>query len=158
MKNIAGLMKQASQMQAKMAEMQAKVEALEVEGQSGAGMVRVTLGGKGELRRVKLDPKLADPAELEMLEDLLVSAHTDAKKKLDALMAEEMSRVTGGMELPAGPETPVLMRATSSPVHRSPNRISATGLRPRFGHSQTSLTCWLTDGRPDRFLDPGDRI
>ena len=106
MKNIAGLMKQASQMQAKMAEMQAKVEAMEVEGQSGAGMVRVTLGGKGELRRVKLDPKLADPAELEMLEDLLVSAHTDAKKKLDALMAEEMSRVTGGMELPAGLKLP----------------------------------------------------
>ena len=106
MKNIAGLMKQASQMQAKMAEMQARVEAMEVEGQSGAGMVRVTLGGKGELRRVKLDPKLADPAEVEMLEALLVSAHADAKKRLDALMAEEMSRVTGGMELPAGLKLP----------------------------------------------------
>ena len=106
MKNIAGLMKQASQMQAKMAEMQAKVEAMEVDGQSGAGMVRVTLGGKGELRRVKLDPKLADPAEIEMLEDLLVSAHADAKKRLDAMMAEEMSRVTGGIELPAGLKLP----------------------------------------------------
>ncbi len=106
MKNIAGLMKQASQMQAKMAEMQAKVEAMEADGQSGAGMVRVTLGGKGELRRVKLDPKLADPAEIEMLEDLLVSAHADAKKRLDAMMAEEMSRVTGGMELPAGLKLP----------------------------------------------------
>ena len=63
MKNIAGLMKQASQMQAKMAEMQAKVEAMETEGQSGAGMVVVTLSGKGDLRRVKIDPKLADPAE-----------------------------------------------------------------------------------------------
>ena len=60
MKNIAGLMKQASQMQAKMAEMQARVEAMEVDGQSGAGMVRVTLSGKGDIRRVKLDPKLAD--------------------------------------------------------------------------------------------------
>jgi DNA-binding YbaB/EbfC family protein len=106
MKNIAGLMKQASQMQAKMAEMQAKVEAMEVEGQSGAGMVRVTLGGKGDMRRVKLDPKLADPAELEMLEDLIVSAHTDAKKRLDALMADEMAKVTGGMDLPAGLKLP----------------------------------------------------
>ena len=106
MKNIAGLMKQASQMQAKMAEMQAKVEALEVEGQAGAGMVRVTLSGKGDMRRVKLDPKLADPNELEMLEDLIVSAHTDAKKKLDAMMAEEMGKVTGGMDLPAGLKLP----------------------------------------------------
>ena len=106
MKNIAGLMKQASQMQAKMAEMQAKVEAMEVEGQSGAGMVRVTLSGKGDMRRVKLDPKLADPNELEMLEDLIVSAHTDAKKKLDAMMAEEMGKVTGGMDLPAGLKLP----------------------------------------------------
>ena len=106
MKNIAGLMKQASQMQAKMAEMQAKVEALEVEGQAGAGMVRITLSGKGDVRRVKIDPKLADPNELEMLEDLIVSAHTDAKKKLDAVMAEEMSKVTGGMDLPAGLKLP----------------------------------------------------
>lgn len=106
MKNIAGLMKQASQMQAKMAEMQARVEAMEVEGQSGAGMVRVTLSGKGEMRRIKLDSKLADPNELEMLEDLIVSAHTDAKKKLDATMAEEMAKVTGGLDLPAGLKLP----------------------------------------------------
>ncbi len=106
MKNIADMMKKASQMQAKMAEMQARVEAMEVEGQSGAGMVRMTMGGKGELRRVKLDPKLADPAETEMLEDLLVSAHADAKKKLDAVLAEEMSRVTGGIELPPGLKLP----------------------------------------------------
>ena len=106
MKNIAGLMKQASQMQAKMAEMQARVEAMEVEGQAGAGMVRITLSGKGDMRRVKLDPKLADPNELEMLEDLIVSAHTDAKKKLDAMMADEMGKVTGGMDLPAGLKLP----------------------------------------------------
>ncbi len=106
MKNIAGLMKQASQMQARMAEMQAKVEAMEVTGESGAGMVKLTLAGKGDLRRVQIDPKLIDPAEAEMLEDLLVSAHADAKRKLDALMAEEMSKVTGGMELPAGLKLP----------------------------------------------------
>ncbi len=106
MKNIADMMKKASQMQAKMAEMQTKLEAMEVEGQSGAGMVRVTLSGKGDMRRVKIDPKLADPAELEMLEDLIASAHTDAKKKLDATMADEMSRVTGGLELPPGLKLP----------------------------------------------------
>ena len=106
MKNIAGLMKQASQMQAKMAEMQARVEAMEVTGEAGAGMVKVTLSGKGDMRRASVDPKLADPAEIEMLEDLIVSAHTDAKRKLDAMMAEEMSKVTGGMDLPAGLKLP----------------------------------------------------
>ena len=106
MKNLAGLMKQASQMQERMAEMQARVEAMEVTGESGAGMVKMTLAGKGEMRRVQIDPKLIDPNEAEMLEDLLVSAHADAKRKLDALMAEEMSKVTGGMELPAGLKLP----------------------------------------------------
>ncbi len=106
MKNLAGLMKQASQMQERMAEMQARVEAMEVTGESGAGMVKITLAGKGEMRRVQIDPKLIDPSEAEMLEDLLVSAHAEAKRKLDALMAEEMSKVTGGMELPAGLKLP----------------------------------------------------
>jgi DNA-binding YbaB/EbfC family protein len=106
MKNIAGLMKQASQMQAKMAEMQARVEAAEVKGQSGAGMVVVTLGGKGALRAIAIDPKLADPAEMEMLQDLIVSAHADAKRKLDEMMADEMAKVTGGMDLPAGLKLP----------------------------------------------------
>jgi DNA-binding YbaB/EbfC family protein len=106
MKNIAGLMKQASQMQAKMAEMQARVEVAEVQGQSGAGMVVVTMGGKGLLRGIKIDPKLADPSEMEMLQDLIVSAHADAKRKLDDMMAAEMSKVTGGMDLPAGLKLP----------------------------------------------------
>jgi len=106
MKNIAGLMKQASQMQAKMQEMQAKLETMEVEGAAGAGMVSVTLSGKSELKRVKIDPKLADPAETEMLEDLLVAAHADAKRKLEALTAEEMQKVTGGLQLPAGMKLP----------------------------------------------------
>jgi DNA-binding YbaB/EbfC family protein len=106
MKNIAGLMKQASQMQAKMAEMQARVEAAEVQGQSGAGMVVVTMAGKGNLRGITIDPKLADPAEMEMLQDLIVSAHADAKRKLDEMMADEMAKVTGGMDLPAGLKLP----------------------------------------------------
>lgn len=106
MKNLAGLMKQASQMQAKMQEVQAKLEALELEGIAGAGMVTVTLNGKGELRRLKIDPKLADPAETEMLEDLIVAAHADAKSKIDTAAAEEMKNVTGGMDLPAGMKLP----------------------------------------------------
>ena len=106
MKNLAGLMKQASQMQSKMAEMQAKMEAMEIEGSSGAGMVHVTLSGKGDLKRVKLDAKLLDPAESEMVEDLLIAAHADARRKLEAQTAEEMEKVTGGMSLPGGMKLP----------------------------------------------------
>jgi len=106
MKNLAGLMKQASQMQAKMAEMQAKMEAMEVDGSAGAGMVQVVLTGKGALKRVKIDPKLIDPNETEMMEDLIVAAHADAKQKVEALMAEEMQAATGGLQLPEGMKLP----------------------------------------------------
>jgi DNA-binding YbaB/EbfC family protein len=106
MKNIAGLMKQASQMQKKMEDMQAALEATVIEGSAGAGMVQVTLTGKGELRAVRIDPKLADPAEMEMLQDLLVAAHADAKRKIDAHAAEEMQKVTGGLNLPGGMKLP----------------------------------------------------
>ncbi len=106
MKNLAGLMKQASQMQAKMQEMQAKLDAMEIEGEAGAGMVRLTLSGKSELRRIKVDPKLLDPSESEMLEDLIVAAHADAKRKVEAVMADEMQRATGGLELPGGMKLP----------------------------------------------------
>ncbi len=106
MKNLAGLMKQASQMQSKMAEMQAKLETLEIEGGAGAGMVSLVLSGKGDLKRLKIDPKLADPAELEMLEDLLIAAHADARRKLEAQTSAEMEKVTGGMQLPGGLKLP----------------------------------------------------
>ena len=106
MKNLAGLMKQASQMQAKMQEMQAKLEALEIEGTAGAGMVTLTLNGKGELKRLKIDPKLADPAEMEMLEDLLIAAHAEAKRKIEATTNDEMQKVTGGLSLPGGMKLP----------------------------------------------------
>ena len=106
MKNIAGLMKQAQQMQEKMTEMQARLDAAEVEGVSGAGLVRVTMTGKGALKRVKVDPKLADPAETEMLEDLIIAAHADAKSKLDALTNFEMKNATGGLSLPPGLKLP----------------------------------------------------
>lgn len=106
MKNIAGLMKQASQMQQKMEEMQTTLEAMSVEGSAGAGMVTVVLSGKSELRSVRVDPKLADPAEMEMLQDLIVAAHADARRKVEAMAAEEMQKVTGGLNLPAGMKLP----------------------------------------------------
>ncbi|MBV9248754.1 MAG: YbaB/EbfC family nucleoid-associated protein [Acetobacteraceae bacterium] len=106
MKNLSGLMKQAQQMQERMQEVQSKLEAMELEGESGAGMVRVTLNGKGDMRRVKIDPKLADPADIEMLEDLIVAAHRDAKAKLESAAAAEMQKVTGGLQLPPGMKLP----------------------------------------------------
>jgi hypothetical protein len=106
MKNLGGLMKQAQQMQAKMQEMQAKLETLEITGESGAGLVRITLNGKGEMKGVKIDPKVADPADIEMLEDLIVAAHRDAKEKIDAETSAEMQKITGGMQLPPGMKLP----------------------------------------------------
>jgi hypothetical protein len=106
MKNLGGLMKQAAQMQSKMQEMQTRMETMELTGESGAGMVRVTLNGKGEMRRVQIDPKLADPSDMEMLEDLLLAAHRDAKTKIDAATADEMQKITGGMQLPPGMKLP----------------------------------------------------
>lgn len=106
MKNLGGLMKQAQQMQAKMQEMQAKLETLEITGESGAGLVRITLNGKGEMKGVKIDPKVADPADIEMLEDLIIAAHRDAKEKIDAETSAEMQKITGGMQLPPGMKLP----------------------------------------------------
>jgi len=106
MKNIAGLMKQAAQMQKKMEEMQARMDAMLVEGVSGAGMVVVTLSGKGDLKGIKIDPKLADPEETEMLQDLIVAAHADARRKVEATVSEEMQKATGGLNLPPGLKLP----------------------------------------------------
>ncbi len=106
MKNIAGLMKQASQMQAKMEEMQARLAAAEIPGVSGAGMVSVVISGKGELKSIRIDPKLADPAEMEMLQDLVVAAMADARRKMEATAADEMQKVTGGLNLPPGMKLP----------------------------------------------------
>jgi len=102
MKNLGNMLKQAQQMQTRMQEMQAKLEAMEVEGQSGAGMVKVLLSGKGDLRRVAIDPSLMSAEEKEVLEDLLVAAHADAKQKVEAMMAEEMQKATAGLNIPGG--------------------------------------------------------
>ncbi|GAN77986.1 YbaB/EbfC family nucleoid-associated protein [Acidisphaera rubrifaciens] len=106
MKNLAGLMKQASQMQAKMEEMQTRLDQTEVEGTAGAGMVTVRLTGRGELKQIAIDSKLLDPSDAETVQDLIVAAHADARRKTEALMAEEMQKVTGGLPLPAGMKLP----------------------------------------------------
>jgi DNA-binding YbaB/EbfC family protein len=106
MKNLAGLMKQAQQMQSKMEEMQAKLEAMEITGESGAGLVRITLNGKSDLKKLQIDPKIVDPADVEMLADLILAAHRDAKTKIEAASAEEMQKVTGGLQLPPGMKLP----------------------------------------------------
>lgn len=102
MKNIGDLMKQAQQLQSRFQEAQEKVNAIEAEGQSGGGMVRVTLNGKGIAKSVRIDPSLIDPKDAGMLEDLVLAAMNDARAKVDALMADEMSKVTGGIPLPPG--------------------------------------------------------
>jgi nucleoid-associated protein EbfC len=106
MKNLGGMLKQAQQMQTRMAEMQARLEASEMEGAAGGGMVKVTLTGKGDLRRVAIDPSLMTAEDREVLEDLVVAAHADARGKVEAMMAEEMQKATAGMNLPAGLKLP----------------------------------------------------
>ncbi len=106
MKNLGNMMKQAQQMQAKMAEMQEALDKVEIAGASGGGLVEVTLTGKGEMRKVKIDPTLVDKDDIEVLEDLVVAAHNDAKAKVEAHVAEEMSKVTGGLQLPPGMKLP----------------------------------------------------
>lgn len=102
MKDIMGMMKQVQQMQSKMQDMQNELAEMAIEGQSGAGLVTVTLNGKGEMRAVKIDPSLLKPDEAEILEDLIVAATTDAKTKVDAAMQEKMQAMAGGLPLPPG--------------------------------------------------------
>ena len=104
--NIQQMMKQAQQMQAKMAEMQEGLGALEISGGAGGGMVTVTLNGKGEMQGLKIDPSLVNSDDVEVLEDLVTAAFNDAKTKVEAHMQEEMSKLTGGLKLPPGMNLP----------------------------------------------------
>jgi nucleoid-associated protein EbfC len=106
MKNIGQLMKQAQAMQEKMAEMQAQLEAVEMIGVAGGGMVELALNGKSDVKRVRIDKSLLDPAEVEVLEDLIVAAFTDARNKVSAHAEEEMQKLTGGLSLPGGMKLP----------------------------------------------------
>ena len=107
MKDLGSIMKQAQAMQQRMAEAQEKVAALEVQGTSGGGMVSVTLRGSGELSAVTLDDSLMAPGEAEVVSDLVVAAHADAKRKLDAAQADIMREAAGplaGMNIPGMPK------------------------------------------------------
>lgn len=106
MKNLGQLMKQAQEMQGKVQEMQDRLAAMEVTGRAGGGMVEVVLTGKGQARKVTIDRALVDPAEVEVLEDLLVAAINDARAKADTQSAEEMQKLTGGLSLPPGFKLP----------------------------------------------------
>ena len=106
MKNIGQIMKQAQQMQTKMAELQERLVEMEIEGVAAAGMIRVTMNGKGQMRTIKIDPALANPDEVEVLEDLILAATNDAKAKTETRVAEEMQELTGGLQLPPGMQLP----------------------------------------------------
>lgn len=106
MKNLGQMMKQAQKLQAKMAELQEQLATIEVAGSAGGGMVEVRMTGKGDLRKVRIDPSLVDPGEVEVLEDLIVAACNDAKQKVEATVAERMAELTGGLQLPPGMQLP----------------------------------------------------
>ena len=102
MPDFLGLMKQASELKSKMEAMQAELDRLEVEGTAGGGLIAMKLSGKGDLRGARIDDSLLKPDQKEIVEDLLVAAHADAKRKLEAMLAEKMQALTGGLPLPPG--------------------------------------------------------
>jgi len=102
MADFLGLMKQAAELKSKMEAMQAELDQMEVEGTSGGGLVTGQLSGKGEMKGVKIDDTLMQPSEKEILQDLIVAAHTDARRKAETLLQEKMQSVAGGLPLPPG--------------------------------------------------------
>jgi DNA-binding YbaB/EbfC family protein len=106
MKDLLGLMGKAKEMQAKFQAMQEEIAQMEAGGQAGGGLVSVTLGGKFELKSLKIDPSLVKPDEVEILEDLIVAAHNDAKAKVEAAMKDKTADLTSGLPLPAGFKLP----------------------------------------------------
>ena len=106
MKNLSSMLKEAQKLQQRMSDMQQQLAETEMDGQAGGGMVAVTLNGKGEMRRCKIDKSLLDPEEVEILEDLIVAATNDAKVKIEAHLQAEMQKIAGGMPLPPGIKLP----------------------------------------------------
>jgi len=102
MKDMFGMMKQVQAMQQKMADMQAELEALEVEGASGGGMVRVVATAKGQMKSIAIDDSLMKADEKDILEDLIIAAVNDARGKGEALMQERMQKLTAGLPIPPG--------------------------------------------------------
>ncbi len=106
MKNLGKMMKQAQEMQSKMAEMQKELQNSEHMGTSGGGLVNVTLNGKFEMRSLKIDPSIFNGDDAEVVEDLIVAAFNDAKRKVDDYNKNEMAKLTGGLDLPEGMKLP----------------------------------------------------
>jgi DNA-binding YbaB/EbfC family protein len=104
--NLAKMMKQAQQLQARMAEVQEELGRAEIEGSAGGGMVKAVMSGKHELRRLKIDPSLVQPEDTGMLEDLVVAAVNDARAKVEEHVKAEMAKLTGGLSLPPGMNLP----------------------------------------------------
>ncbi|ACI94646.1 conserved hypothetical protein [Afipia carboxidovorans OM5] len=100
MADFLGMMKQAAQLQSKMKEMQEQLDQVEVEGSAGGSMVTVRMTAKMELKAVSIDPSLMKPEEREVLEDLLVAAQNDARRKAEEAMQERMKALTGGLSIP----------------------------------------------------------
>jgi nucleoid-associated protein EbfC len=106
MKDILNIMKQAKEMQSKMSELQEDMANVEAQGTAGGGMVTITLSGKGELKGVAIDPSLLSDGEAEMIEDLLIAAHADAKTKVEEIVAEKTKELTAGLPIPPGMKLP----------------------------------------------------
>ena len=106
MMNLGKMMKQAQEMQTRMQEMQDQLASLEITGASGGGMVVATLNGKGEMRKLDIDPSLVSPDEKEVLEDLVTAAVNDARAKVDAMVQEKTQEMMGGLQLPPGMKLP----------------------------------------------------
>lgn len=102
MRDLMGMMKQAKELQERMQQIQEELDGVEVEGTSGAGLVTVRVTAKGDPKAVRIDPSLMKPDEVEILEDLLVAALSDAKAKAERVMQEKMSALAGGLPLPPG--------------------------------------------------------
>src|ERR1700749_5096547 len=102
MADFFGLMKQAAELKSKMEAMQAELDTIEVEGVAGGGLLTLRLSGKGEMRGAKLDDSLLKPDQKDIVQDLIVAAHADARRKLETLLQEHMRALTGGLPLPPG--------------------------------------------------------
>ena len=102
MRDLMGIMKQAQAMQQKMQDIQGELEGVEVEGSAGGGAVRIVMTAKGLMKSVSIDPSILNPDEKEIVEDLVVTAHADARRKAEALLQEKMQVLTGGLPLPPG--------------------------------------------------------
>ena len=102
MKDLMGMMKQVKEMQSRMQAVQAELDAMEIDGQSGGGLVKIVMSGKAEIKKVSIDPSLLRENETEILEDLIIAAAQDAKRRVEEAVQEKMSEVTGGLPLPPG--------------------------------------------------------